>query len=73
MSCDDEDGPVALCKGRFAVERADTVVAAAAYNVSGGRSRNLLAPFAEGGEQALGDVPVRVRLRFGRYALETVL
>ncbi|MFL5846266.1 MAG: calcium-binding protein [Solirubrobacteraceae bacterium] len=73
ISCDDEDGSVGLCKGRFAVEVNSQVVAEAAYNVSGGRSKTLHAPFSAGGAEALGPDLRRVRVSFGSYAFEIFL
>lgn len=73
ISCDDEDGPVALCKGRFTVALGTLVLASAAYDVSGEGSKTLHARYRAGAIEALGAEPKRVRVSFGRYAFEMFL
>jgi hypothetical protein len=66
ISCDEEDGRIAICHGTMRVSVDGQAVAQGSYSIHDG-SKPLTLPYTNGGREALGDAPRPVIVTVGRH------
>jgi hypothetical protein len=71
FSCDEEDGPIALCRSRLALKRGGRVLAGSRYDLSDGMPQRVDLRYRPGAKKRLGGSAKRVRVELGRYRFDT--